>query len=721
MVCQVTVTAELLTDTARLAAVERLLPVAAAARTALDRLAELAAVVMNAPIGLVNLIGEEQYLVGMIGLGEPFATTRRVALRVGYCPGTLLSGKPVFVEDAAKNPDFADHPGYTELGLRAYAGAPLRAVDGHLIGSVCVADTRAHRWRRTNRDALAALALSVESELALHQDVDRRRQLLGAFEGAPSGIVVTRGREHIVDYLNPAYRTAFGDIPLGVPARTVLPDLPEEFFGLMDRALVSGEIYRRSDTGVELVWPGEQQPRTRYFDFSYSRIGTAADALAGVLLVAVEVTDRVVAHRELTRHARRQEVLARATAALHRSLDPATELRALAWAAVPELADLATVHLLGAPMAPGEPPPLPVVTDRVVVAASTQRRDLPRIDRGMRWTAGSPVADVIAAGGMVLPAIDVTDPPRWAHDVGTAALIRSGLHTVAAAPVVVDDLVVAVVLYGCFADRQPWNEDELAVLGQLANDASHALSHGLSYQHTRDTALTLQRSLLTAPPAVAGLDICARYQPASADEIGGDWYDAFLLDEDTLAIVVGDIVGHDMMAAAAMGQLRATLRSLAIDRAEDPADVLARLDSVAQRLAITKFATLVHGQLRRDGGSWTLRWANAGHPAPLLLATGAAPRLLDQATGLFIGTHLPHADGTSASVTLRPGDTLLLYTDGLIERRGEPLAEGLTAMTEAAVAHVGRSLDTLCDALLQQAPTNDDVAVLAVRVQRSTG
>jgi serine phosphatase RsbU (regulator of sigma subunit) len=291
--------------------------------------------------------------------------------------------------------------------------------------------------------------------------------------------------------------------------------------------------------------------------------------------------------------------------------------------------------------------------------------------------------------------------------------------------VIVDGLVVAVVLFGCLAGRPAWTVEERAVLGRLADYAGHALAHGLSYQHTRDTALTLQRSLLTEPPAVPGLDIRVRYRPAGADEVGGDWYDAFLLDDGTLAVTVGDVVGHDIAAAAAMGQLRATLRSLAVDRDEDPAAILDRLDLATRRLRITPFATLVHGHLRRDatggGNAWTLRWAAAGHPAPLLLCADAAPRWLDGGAGLVIGTGLPQPARTGATTVLRPGDTLLLYTDGLVERRGHDLARSMTDLATTAAAHAGRPVDALCDALLADAPTEDDVAILAVRPLSAAG
>ncbi len=323
-------TGEVLGDPTRLAAVARVLPVAQANRVALDRLAELAAIVMDAPIGIVNLIDAQQNFVGAVGLAEPFATSRVASIDTGFCPSTFFAGRPLYIEDAAEVPAFADHPAHVESGFDAYAGCPLRDANGQVIGTLCAIDTRPHRWRRVDRLALEALADSVINEMALHQDINRRQRLLDAFTAAPAAIAVTRGPQHIVEYHNTAYRSLFGELPLEVPAAEAMPELPGEFFALMDQVLASGAEYRTDEAPVTMMWPGERCPRERFFDFSYSAIRrTAGDGVnhRGLLLVAVEVTDRVQARRELERHAHRQELLARASASLNRSLDPAAELR----------------------------------------------------------------------------------------------------------------------------------------------------------------------------------------------------------------------------------------------------------------------------------------------------------------------------------------------------------------------------------------------------------
>jgi len=693
--------------------------VSRASREALDRLAELAATVMDTPIGVVNLIDTEQHLVGQVGLDEPFATSRQASIDTGFCPVTFFSGKPLYIENAAEDPTLADHPAYTELGFTAYAGCPLRDAEGQVIGTLCTVDTRPHRWRRVDRQALEALATSVVTEIELHQDIDRRQRLLDAFGAAPAAIAVTRGPSHIVEYHNPAYRELFGDLPLDVPVREAMPELPGEFFSLMDQVLASGEVYRTTEAPVSMTWPGEQYPRERFFDFSYSAIRRAAgdgdgDDHRGLLVVVVEVTARVQSRREVERHALRQELLARASAALNRNLDPAAEIQELAHAVVPELADLSTVHLLAHPVAPGTDPPLPVITDRVAVAGAPGVT-LPPKSRRLRWDAADdPIPAAIRQGALLRQPLPAAGPPLWAQTTESVATFQGGLRHVVLAPVIVDGLVVAVVSFCLQQDRPLWSEDDLHALGQIARYAGIALEHGLSYQATRESAMVLQRSLLTEPPTVPGLQICARYRPAGRDEVGGDWYDAFLCRPDQLAVVIGDVVGHDITAAAAMGHLRATLRGLALDRCERPATILDRLAAINAQLAITPFATLIYAHLTRAGDHWTLCWASAGHPPPLLITPSGA-QLLERVTGTaLVSSRTPPR--TEAEITLSEGSTLLFYTDGLIERRGSALTDDHDALLTRAADAAHHLIEPLCDDLIAEAPTDDDIAVLAIRL-----
>jgi GAF domain-containing protein len=708
---------ELVFDPGRLAAVAAVLQVAKASQEALDRLAELAAIVVDAPIALVNVIDTQPHLVGQFGLTEPFATSRQASMNIIIYQSAWFAEQPLYIEDAAEDPTFADHPDRAELDFAAYAGCPLRDADGHVIGTLCAVDTRPRRWRRVDRRALEALATSVVTELALHQDIDRRGRLLDAFAAAPAAIAVTRGVRHLVEYCNPAYRALFGTPLLETPARQALPGLPDEFFSVLDQVLAGGDVYRRTEAPLTMTWPGEQEPRERFFDFSYSAIAGTADEEVdhrGVLVVAVEVTDRVLARVELEGHARRQELLARASAALNSSLDPTAELQALARVVVPELADLSTVHLLARPAPPGTDPPLPVVTDRVAVAGAAGVVLPPRVT-GLRWYGdGDPITAAIRQGDLIGQPVSGAEPPAWSHRTGSVATFRGGLRHLVVEPVLVNGLVVAVVSFALQDDRPWWSDDDLHALRQIARYAGIALEHGLSYQATRESALVLQRSLLIEPSTVDGLQICARYRPAGRDEVGGDWYDAFPRGSNQLAVVIGDVVGHDITAAAAMGQLSATLRCLALDRDDGPGAILDRLAAINARLSITPFATLLFATLTRIADRWVMRWASAGHPPPLLLASGDVQLLHRVRGAALVTSETPPRD--EAQVSVAAGSTLLFYTDGLIERRGRDLTDNLNAFMARAAASRHSVIEPLCDDLLADAPTDDDIAVLAIRL-----
>jgi len=702
---------DVLADPERLAAVREVRDLGAAARAAFDRLAGLTATVLDSPVALVTLIGETQFTAGMYGVGEVPEGARELALGATLCPVVVELGIPLLVEDAPSDHRFAAHPACARFGLVAYAGSPIRDTGGRLIGSLCAICLTPRKWSDRDRLALDAIAQSVTTEVILYQDIDRRRRLLDAFDAAPVAVAVTRGAEHVIDYLNPVYREVFGTGPIGVPGPAAFPDLAAQgFFTVLDGVLATGRTHRAHEQGH----PAGAGAAQRYFDLSCSAIGAGVEEPYGVLIVAADVTAQVQARRAVETRADRQEAAARATAAVSLSLDPQTELDALARSVVPTLADVCGVYLLDYPLPPGGPPALPVLTTRVI-CVGPPGITLPATPQpGLAWPGGDVLTDAIAAGHPVRTTINSAQLPQWAHDVGVAQLwYSSGVHSVVTVPVIADGLILAVVAFIAFHDRPSYTEDDLALLQQLGLRASVAIGHGVAYQRSREHALALQRSMLTDPPDVPGLQLAAYYRPAGQDtEVGGDWYDAFLLPGGDLAVVIGDVVGHDMAAAASMGQLRSMLRALAVDTGGPPDDVVARLDRLAADLHVTSFTTLLYGRIRRGEAQHTLCWANAGHPPPLLLDRDGGNRLLTQARGLVLGAQ-PGTDRSCTQVPLPPGSTLLLYTDGLTERRGGRPDDDIVKRS----AGLGElPLDQLFDTLLRDAPRHDDIALLAVRV-----
>lgn len=203
------------------------------------------------------------------------------------------------------------------------------------------------------------------------------------------------------------------------------------------------------------------------------------------------------------------------------------------------------------------------------------------------------------------------------------------------------------------------------------------------------------------------------------NEIGGDWYDAFTLPDDTLVLDVGDVAGHDIDAATAMGQMRSMLRALAYTQAADhgPAHVLARLDEVAEGLEAAPLTTAIHAHLRRrPGGQWSMTWSNAGHPPPLLIPAHGDPAFL---TGTGEDPPLcvdPKVPRTTHTHDLTPGDTLLLYTDGLVETPTAPLTDGQNRLAHAASRHRDEPLAALLRRLQEVSDHRDDTAMIAFRV-----
>jgi PAS domain S-box-containing protein len=236
----------------------------------------------------------------------------------------------------------------------------------------------------------------------------------------------------------------------------------------------------------------------------------------------------------------------------------------------------------------------------------------------------------------------------------------------------------------------------------------------------QEVAQRLQRSLLSGElPHAPGLDLDVLYRPAGRGlEVGGDWYDAFWRREgEVAAVVVGDVVGRGIEAAATMGQLRSAVRALA-STGLGPADLLEALDGYAQRHALGQMTTLVYAEVDVPGRA--LRFAAAGHPPPLLLAPGAAPDLRWEARSPPLDAHaVIAAPRPQAEVALVPGTMVLLYTDGLVERRDSPLDVQLDRLARAAAERRAASPAQLTAALVREfhdAAAADDVCVLAARV-----
>ena len=425
-----------------------------------------------------------------------------------------------------------------------------------------------------------------------------------------------------------------------------------------------------------------------------------------------DVDDEVRARQRLT-------VLARAPSAVGAVHDPEEELTALAESVVPQFADICRVYFVD-PQQPGAGP----VTGRQSITRTAQAVVPPPVnDERFSFGPSHPIARCVRTGSSVLVPMPVPPeqawygPPeqhRWAEQIGITSML--------VAPVVSRGVVVAALLFIACGQRPAFTDDDRALVVELAARASVAVDLAERFQQTRQVSVALQAAMLTAPRTHAGVELQARYLPAAADlEVGGDWYDAFDLPDGDLAVGVGDVAGHDLSAAATMGQLRSMLRALAYETGSGPpaapSDVVRRLDRVASRLHVTAFTTLLFGRVCRRAGRTQFRWANAGHPPPVLLPPDGPPVLLGGGVGVVLGV-APERPRVDCEVELERGSTLLLYTDGLIDRRNDPHDTASTDLLGLVRQGKHLSLSELCDHLIRgtTADTGDDMVVLALRV-----
>ena len=275
--------------------------------------------------------------------------------------------------------------------------------------------------------------------------------------------------------------------------------------------------------------------------------------------------------------------------------------------------------------------------------------------------------------------------------------------------------------------------DELHVLDTFAAQCAQALDRLQALDAERAAAAavarmseSLQRSLLGAPPQVPGLEIAVRYSPAAhGAEVGGDWYDAFVTPDGTTQLVVGDVSGHDRYAAASMAQLRSVLRGIAYAVSAPAAMVLSWMDRAIRDLQDGVLATAVLAQVELaapglHAGHRRLRWSNAGHPPPLLIGPDGKPQVLESEPELMLGVH-PDTSRLDHEIDLPPGSTVLMYTDGLVERRTHSLDAGISRLLEHVRGVGTLPLEDLCDAVLAMPHlVEDDIVLLAIRVRPNT-
>ncbi|MFJ4364817.1 SpoIIE family protein phosphatase [Streptomyces chartreusis] len=458
------------------------------------------------------------------------------------------------------------------------------------------------------------------------------------------------------------------------------------------------------------------------WSLSFYRLEDPGGRVLGAAISFVDVTERHRAAAEADRARRRLALIADASTRVGTTLEVERTANELAEIATPELADVVAVDVLDSALAcrrMRQPDNGPELFRALALKSSYPSAAL---------RAADPPGDLAAYEGDRLVTLCVhTARPVLVRHVGeddlrriardpeaTSLLARAGVHSYMAVPLIAHGEVLGALDLKRTRNPVPFDEDDVVLATELASRAAVAIDNARWFQSVRNTALTLQRSLLPDhPPHHTGLEIAYRYQPAQAtSEVGGDWYDVIPLEDDKTTLVVGDVMGNGIDAAATMGRLRTATCAYA-DLDLDPGAVLRHLDKITcdlEHYIVTCLYAVFDPRTRR------CHIANAGHMPPALARPGRRPELLELPAGAPLGVGgIPFR---TTNVELGPGDLLVLYTDGLVETRAHSIDDRLNVLL-GFLDEPRRPLEETCDLLLyglRHPDDHDDVALLVARV-----
>ncbi len=408
-------------------------------------------------------------------------------------------------------------------------------------------------------------------------------------------------------------------------------------------------------------------------------------------------------------------LLADASRVLGSSLDERTALARLAQLLVPQLADWCAADLLNEQL------------NRIAVVQRDQYASRDTNIEGLlpapSQLTDAPLERVLRGAGPLLitefPAPHAASSPL--HATHLRLYERLGADTAVVAPLRSPRGIHGMLTLVRTDPANPLTEADLPFIEELAQRAGLTVENARLYRAQQQAARDFQLSLLPRLPEPDNIQLAACYTPAEEEfEVGGDWYDSFVLPDGATALVAGDVAGHDLQAAVRMSQVRNLLRSLAFDRQEPPGMIMRRLDQMVDQLTDAEGATAIYGRIEGlAGGTWQFHWTNAGHPPPLLVTHDGDTTLLEDGHGPMLGV-LPDSFRPNGNEPLPPRSTLLLYTDGLVERPGESLSDGLVRLCRhaAALAHAGINefCNELSSRLTGDVSIRDDIALLAVRL-----
>jgi len=549
------------------------------------------------------------------------------------------------------------------------------------------------------------------------------RELEALFDQSPVAMVF-RDCELRARRTNAAFRQL-----TGLPDEALIGRRPAEIVKggrIMDTDLIERTLAEQvMNAGVPVVGMRLEQTvdgTRRVFSWTAYRV-TDNGRVLGAVGSFTDITGPVRAATALRPAGARLDLLQRAGSQIGTTLDIHRTAAELAALAVPELADWVSVELLD-PLLQGEDPlnaDLGALRFRRVAARDAAAADM----------AGIAVGDLITLPTTVRPAMaflrgesQLARSPAEIKQADMApdvvrALLDRGVHTFMVVPLTARGVTLGAAVLGRAEQPEAYEEADVRLVSDLAERAAVHIDNARLYTREHDAAVALQRSMLPRDvPPVAGLDIAYRYQPASAAaEIGGDWFDVIPLPRGQVALVIGDVTGHGIHAAAIMGQLRTTTAALA-RLGCPPGQIMRQLSGLLTAHGDEAGATCLYAAY--DPASRRCWLASAGHPPPALRHPDGTTEFIDLPPGLLLGAggdRYPAIDRQ-----LPPGGVLALYTDGLIEQPGEDIGAGMSRLARALAAGPAQSPDDLCDSVLASlAPRpRDDVALLLARTTTTT-
>ncbi|MFE9446284.1 SpoIIE family protein phosphatase [Streptomyces sp. NPDC006602] len=636
---------------------------------------------------------------------------------LGYLPGQLLGRNGFRILVPAPDRERAAH-----LTRRVRAGQavletlPVRHRDGHLVPMemwICPA--------ADPQGGTGILTIAVETS-GVRAMRDSLTVLESLFTQSPIGLA-TLGPDLRFLRVNDALARMNG-----VPAAEHIGKRLAEVAPGVNAAMleeVMRQVLERGEAVVDVRRTGRtpaDPDHDRTWSCSYAPLVGSTGQRLGLIASLIDITEGQQAQVEADRARQRFALLADAGSRIGTTLDLRQTAEEVVHVLVPRLADSADVQLLEAVLEPDEAAGSTHGVVRRLAAAFPEPSAptaLLQVGETFQVPIGSVYERVITDGRPMnlyqadIPAL-ITDPSAEP----LRAYLSTSLGSARLVPLVARGKVLGAVVVTRVRSRERFDDQDCVLIDELVSRGALNIDNALMYTSQRAAALTLQRSLTNSTlPQVTGLELTGCYLPASDHEVGGDWFDVITLPHGRTGLVIGDVMGHGIHAAAVMGQLRTAVRTLARHEIP-PAEMLMSLDAAVADLGENEMATCIYAVHDPDAGGCLI--ARAGHPPPAMVDARGRLAFLDGSTGTPLG-----AGGRTFQTEWAPlpvGGLLVLYTDGLIEARDRDLDQGMRELAEA-LRDLDHPLEEICERILRRvlpSTVRDDVAVLLARTVLGT-